>query len=315
MQLLLEGSVGKSEDSQGRPKNSEPSGETGSSEDAQKRRLLTAARQKRWRQKHKESVKRQKRRYYWRHRERMIRNRKERYFKEHGPRKKIHGRTISEKIERKSAYDAQRIAALLSNPETAEEYRAKKKAYMARWMEGLKSDPERLAEFNKKIRTRRRLRFRTNPELRVKSRAATRAWQDANRDRVMQYQTNRYRNNPQVNLAVRARNGVRRALRYGGIKRPCRTIELLGCSWGDFVAHTERLFLPGMTWDNMHLWEIDHVKALSKWNLTDPVQLAAACNFRNLAPLWAEDNARKGNRDPISQPACVPASEPALSTP
>ncbi len=242
----------------------------------------------------------------------MIHARKQRSYRQHGPPKKIHGRTIAEKLDLKADYDAKRVALILANPETANEYRAKKKISMAKWLAAVNSDPIRREGFNKKIQTRRRIRRRDHPEVSARERAATRAWQDANWNRVMEYQAERYNNNPQVNMARRARNGVRRALRYGGLKRSCRTAELLGCSWPEFLLHIERQFLPGMSWGNMRLWQIDHVKALSKWDLTDPVQLAAACNFRNLAPLWAEDNARKGNRD-AQLPSCPPAPEGAQS--
>ncbi len=330
-QLPSADSAGKSEGYLGLERNSAQPSETASSvADQEKRTLTQAERQKRWRQKHPEKSKRQKRRHYWRHRERMILKRKENYRRQHGPAKKIHGRTIAEKLAREAECASNRVALILSNPETAKEYRAKKKASMAKWLECLRASPVRLAEFNKKASARKRIRLRENPEARAKAIAATRAWQDANWDRLMDYQTERYNSNPQVNMAQRARNGVRRALRCGGrstsdrqrarcggLKRTCRTADLLGCSWPDFLLHIERQFLPGMTWSNMQLWQIDHIVPLSKWTLTDPEQLKAACNFNNLAPLWAEENARKGNRhsERVILNACPIAHEVAQSAP
>lgn len=50
-----------------------------------------------------------------------------------------------------------------------------------------------------------------------------------------------------------------------------------------------------MSWENYGQWEVDHIKSLASFDLTDPIQLAEACNFSNLQPLWALDNNRKGN--------------------
>jgi hypothetical protein len=50
-----------------------------------------------------------------------------------------------------------------------------------------------------------------------------------------------------------------------------------------------------MSWDNYGEWQIDHIKPLSKFDLTDRQQLHEACNFNNLQPLWAEDNLAKSN--------------------
>ena len=51
-----------------------------------------------------------------------------------------------------------------------------------------------------------------------------------------------------------------------------------------------------MTWENYgrNGWEIDHIKPLSKCDLTDPEQFKEVCNYTNLQPLWAEDNLSKG---------------------
>jgi hypothetical protein len=55
-----------------------------------------------------------------------------------------------------------------------------------------------------------------------------------------------------------------------------------------------------MSWDNYGnkewQWNIDHIKPLSKFDLTNREQLLEAVNFRNLQPLWHLDNIKKSNK-------------------
>lgn len=73
-------------------------------------------------------------------------------------------------------------------------------------------------------------------------------------------------------------------------------VKLLGCMIEEFVIHLENQFTDGMTWQNhgMYGWHIDHILPLSSFDLEDPKQLAIACHYTNLQPLWACDNLRKG---------------------
>jgi hypothetical protein len=72
----------------------------------------------------------------------------------------------------------------------------------------------------------------------------------------------------------------------------------LGCSIEELKKHLESQFVPGMTWDNWghHGWHIDHIVPLDAFDLTDHNQLAAACHYTNLRPLWAKANLAKGSK-------------------
>jgi hypothetical protein len=48
-----------------------------------------------------------------------------------------------------------------------------------------------------------------------------------------------------------------------------------------------------MSWDNYGLWEIDHIKPLSLASTEDEVIML--CEYKNLQPLWKEDNNKKGD--------------------
>lgn len=74
-------------------------------------------------------------------------------------------------------------------------------------------------------------------------------------------------------------------------------IALLGCTVDEARAYLESLFQPGMTWENWSLrgWHIDHKRPLKSFDLTDSAQLAQACHYTNLQPLWAFDNYSKSD--------------------
>jgi hypothetical protein len=70
----------------------------------------------------------------------------------------------------------------------------------------------------------------------------------------------------------------------------------LGCSLAELIAHLEPLFTPGMTWETMGKWHIDHTRPLASFDLTVREQPLQACHWTNLPPLWQRDNLSKGAR-------------------
>jgi hypothetical protein len=94
------------------------------------------------------------------------------------------------------------------------------------------------------------------------------------------------------NLRSRFGHSVRRGAKSGS------AVKLLGCSIEQFRTYLESKFSLGMSWDNWgrNTWHIDHVKPLSKFDLTDPEQLSRALHYTNLQPLWAAENLSKGAR-------------------
>jgi hypothetical protein len=76
------------------------------------------------------------------------------------------------------------------------------------------------------------------------------------------------------------------------------TEKLIGCTQEEFHVYIESLFKPGMTWQNhgVNGWVIDHYWPVSEFDLTDAQQVLACFNFRNLQPLWYEENKTKGRK-------------------
>lgn len=108
------------------------------------------------------------------------------------------------------------------------------------------------------------------------------------------------RNRPQSILAHRLRSRISTALRLQ-TKRPRRAESTIGCSMSEFRAYMERLFQPGMSWENYGKWEVDHIRPCSSFDLTDPAQQTECFHFSNLQPLWEKDNARKHMKVPAPE--------------
>lgn len=135
-----------------------------------------------------------------------------------------------------------------------------------------------------------------NPETFNRSR---KAWQNENPTYNTDYQKARIAVDPNFAILLRVRSRINHVMwkaRKTGIKS-ADTITLLGCSVGDYMNYLERLFVPGMTWDNRRLWHIDHIQPLAKFDLTNPTQQQIAFHYRNTQPLWKLDNLRKGARE------------------
>ena len=71
----------------------------------------------------------------------------------------------------------------------------------------------------------------------------------------------------------------------------------LGCTFEEFKTHVERLFQPGMTWENYGEWHLDHTVPLSVAHLQGPEAFERACHYSNLQPLWEADHKVKTAND------------------
>lgn len=128
-------------------------------------------------------------------------------------------------------------------------------------------------------------------------------WHHENRERVrerkrQESKKRRERLNDRIACAFRTR--LRRVVNSAGVK-PAKSVELLGCSFEDFLKYLERQFKPYMTWKNYgRAWHVDHIIPCSAFDLTRPEQARQCFHFTNLRPLWARTNLRKGAK--ITEP-------------
>jgi hypothetical protein len=127
--------------------------------------------------------------------------------------------------------------------------------------------------------------------------ASARQYRQANRAKANRRTVLRNRENIQAKLRLNLRKRLTAAIR-GGFKGGS-AVRSLGCTIPELMAHLEAMWTDGMSWATYGPsgWHIDHVRALSKFDLSDPEQVAIACRYSNLQPLWAADNIAKGGKN------------------
>lgn len=134
---------------------------------------------------------------------------------------------------------------------------------------------------------------KNKPAIRKQRAEYRKANRDAIRVQQMKRQRERRRTDKTFALITALRHRMTNAL-AGKASKAARTIELLGCTGAEAMAHIERQFKPGMSWDNRREWHVDHIKPLAKFDMTDPAQQRQAFHYTNLQPLWASENMAKG---------------------
>tara|TARA_R100000322_G_scaffold167798_1_gene136305 strand:+ start:97 stop:1371 length:1275 start_codon:yes stop_codon:yes gene_type:complete len=95
-------------------------------------------------------------------------------------------------------------------------------------------------------------------------------------------------------IALALRSSVVGALKRQGVRKNRKTEALLGTTKVEARKYIESLFKPGMTWENHGEWHLDHIIPCASFDLKCPVQQLACCYYKNLQPLWAIDNMKKG---------------------
>lgn len=122
-------------------------------------------------------------------------------------------------------------------------------------------------------------------------RAKHRRYGKNNRKKITSYERNRILLDPQYKLTRNLRARIRIALKNK--QKLGSAVKDLGCSIEYLKSYLESKFQSEMTWDNYGQWHIDHIKPLSKFDLTNRDQFLKTCHYTNLQPLWAKDNLKK----------------------
>ena len=131
-----------------------------------------------------------------------------------------------------------------------------------------------------------------------KHQAAVRKWGQNNKEAYKainkRYLARRLKRDPLYAMKEKIRGNVRSSFERIMENKPTNTEKLLGCSWLEAKKHFERLFLPGMTWDNhgnvSGTWNIDHIRPVSDFR-EDELHLMNL--IENLQPLWYDEHQRK----------------------
>lgn len=201
-----------------------------------------------------------------------------------------------------------------ANPEKVKEQRnrwraanaEKVRAGIARWQA---SNRERVRELgrawqaaNPERCAARKARWLSKPQSREKLRLALKEWQKKNPEKYRAKRARRYQRikaeNGTLAISKRMSNAILISLkrqRVGG-KGGRSWAHLVPYSLQELIAHIERQFTRGMTWQNWGpYWHLDHIIPVSSFKFTsaDCAEFRACWALTNLRPLRAQENIRK----------------------
>jgi len=120
-----------------------------------------------------------------------------------------------------------------------------------------------------------------------------------NRDKINIRNKKRRDNNPNFKVKENVRTLIKNSLKYKGIKKNQKSVEILGCSTDEFKQHLESKFESWMNWSNYgnpkdgiletnKTWDIDHIIPLSTAETDDDI--IKLNHYTNLQPLCSYKN-------------------------
>lgn len=150
---------------------------------------------------------------------------------------------------------------------------------------------EKISEYHKEWSDKNRVKLR---EYHCK-------WRENNTDHKKKriiYHYNKMNNDPKYKLGQRTRTAVYTCLKERSVAKYRSTFDLLGYSIEELMAHLEKQFTEGMTWDNYGEWHVDHKIPMNSFNFetTDDREFKLCWCLDNLQPLWGSDNLTKGTK-------------------
>lgn len=136
-------------------------------------------------------------------------------------------------------------------------------------------------------------------------------WQKNNRDKVNARWRERMKTDVNFKLSIILRIRLNEALKNN--QKAGSAVKDLGCSIEELKVYLESKFYPNpetgevMIWDNWSRnkagWQIDHIQAMSGFDLSNPEELKKACHYTNLQPLWNCDHLTKTKEENLRKSA------------
>ena len=117
-----------------------------------------------------------------------------------------------------------------------------------------------------------------------------------NKELYREWNNNKYATDINFKLKHIVSSRIHSGLKLYKTLKQDRTIEYLGCSIEDYYIYLQRKFDKNMSWDNHGVyWEIDHIKPVDAFNLSDESQLYECFHYTNTQPLNKIENRLKSN--------------------
>lgn len=127
-------------------------------------------------------------------------------------------------------------------------------------------------------------------------------WRIENKDIIRKKGRDWIQNRRMTDVSFRFKDRIRTAvwqcLKERNTLKVNSTFQLLGYTIEELMAHLEKQFTEGMTWDNYGEWHVDHIRPMTsfKFESVDDPEFKECWALSNLQPLWWNDNLSKGPR-------------------
>jgi hypothetical protein len=115
-----------------------------------------------------------------------------------------------------------------------------------------------------------------------------------NRDNRNKYERLKRNVDPVYKLKINVRNRISKYIKKHNISKSNSTFSLVGITPIELKIYIEQQFTKGMNWGNYGEWHIDHIIPISSAKTKE--KLYELCHYKNLQPLWGEDNLKKSNK-------------------
>lgn len=118
---------------------------------------------------------------------------------------------------------------------------------------------------------------------------------EKSKKRQNERQKERRKDDPAFLMNQRIRSRLGSALRANGTKKTDHLVDIIGCTIPFFKDHIEKLFKPGMSWDEKN-FVIDHIIPVSYFDLTSVEEQKICFHYTNMQPLTFTENAKKSDK-------------------
>lgn len=161
-------------------------------------------------------------------------------------------------------------------------FKEKRKEYdKKRYDENRDAIIERKKEYNIENREKileNKKRYHNKPEVKERMKIYNKIYQTEHKDKYYNYR----RKHPHI---IAWRSVLYSTLKRLGTLKEGHTVDVLGYSALELKEHLEKLFTPGMTWENHGEWHVDHIIAVINFNSDSDIK--EVCGLSNLQPLWS----------------------------
>jgi len=89
---------------------------------------------------------------------------------------------------------------------------------------------------------------------------------------------------------------IYKAIKDNNLKFEFSYNEIFCCSIEELEVYLKQKFKENMTIENYGEWEVDHILPVSSFDFTNKENIFKCFNYKNLQPLWKNENRSKFNK-------------------